>query len=163
MIEIDGLTDGQATTALLASEFWNREQGLLVYNIDTFVESGYMNSSQLKGDGFIPCFQGEGDHWSFVKTGSSFKVLEVKEKVRISQYCTLGAYYLKSCGLYEELYESYYNEPRQGSGGERYIAPLYDYLLKRGGEIFISDVPEEHVYVLGTPQELEVFINQYII
>ena len=109
VIVLDYLTDGQATTAMKAAQFWNRDNALLIYNIDTYVEAGEMNSAELKGDGFIPCFQAEGDHWSFVRLDESGKVVEIKEKQRISNYCTLGAYYFKTCGLYEDLYNEYYS------------------------------------------------------
>ncbi len=161
VILLDYLTDGQATTARLASKYWNPENALLIYNIDTYVEAGEMNSGELKGDGFIPCFQAEGDHWSFVRLDDSGRVAEIKEKERISDYCTLGAYYFKTCALYEELYNEYYVTPENAShklvNGEKYVAPLYDYLLSKGGEIYISDISPEKVHVLGTPEELEEF------
>ena len=159
IIVIDYLTDGQATTALLASKYWNPNSAILIYNIDTYVEPGQMTYSELKGDGFIPCFEGEGDHWSFVRLDVSGRVVEIKEKKRISQYSTLGAYYFKSCRLYEQLYTEYYNKGLNSLNGERFVAPLYDYLLSKGGEVFISNVPKEKVHVLGTPFELETFLN----
>ncbi len=154
------LTDGQATTAKLASQYWDKEHALLIYNIDTYVEAGEMHSEELRGDGFIPCFQAEGDHWSFVRLDDAGKVVEIKEKQRISNYCTLGAYYFKTCQLYEELYDEYYSQNRELVNGEKYVAPLYDYLLSKGGEIFISDIDPKRVHVLGTPEELEVFIQE---
>lgn len=42
--------------------------------------------------------------------------------------------------------------------GEKYVAPLYDYLLSKGGEIYISDINPEKVHVLGTPEELSEFM-----
>lgn len=159
VILLEYLTDGQATTAKLASEYWEPEHALLIYNIDTYVEAGEMNSSELKGDGFIPCFQGKGDHWSFVRLNDSGKVVEIREKKRISKYCTLGAYYFKTCALYEQLYEEYYGQPRELVNGEKYVAPLYDYLLSQGGEIYISDIEPQKVHVLGTPEELNIFIS----
>ena len=42
---------------------------------------------------------------------------------------------------------------------EKYVAPLYNYLLSKGGEIYISDVNPKKVHVLGTPKELEEFIR----
>ncbi len=160
VILLDYLTDGQATTATLASRYWNEDHGLLIYNIDTYVEAGAMNSAELRGDGFIPCFKAEGDHWSFVRLDAQGKVAEIKEKVRISDNCTLGAYYFRSCGLYKKLYDEYYRENENRVNGEKYVAPLYDYLLARGGEIYISDVAPEKVHVLGTPEELESFLRE---
>ena len=160
IILLDYLTDGQATTALLANQYWNQENGLLIYNIDTYVEPGAMNSRALRGDGFIPCFTAAGDHWSFVRLDETGKVVEIKEKIRISDHCTLGAYYFKTCKLYEELYKEFYRQQQHSVKGERYVAPLYDYLLQKGGKIYISDVPAEKVHVLGTPEELAQFLSE---
>lgn len=159
LILLDYLTDGQATTATLAEKYWNKEHALLIYNIDTYVEPGQMNSEELKGDGFIPCFKAEGDHWSFVRLDEQERVVEIKEKQRISDHCTLGAYYFKTCGLYKKLYDEYYSEEKNLIKGEKYVAPLYDYLLSKGGEIYISDIAPERVHVLGTPEELQYFLE----
>ena len=161
IILLDELTDGQATTAMLAGRYWDREHSLLIYNIDTYVEPGEMNSAELKGDGFIPCFRAEGNHWSFVRLDDEGRVAEIKEKKRISDHCTLGAYYFRTCGLYEDLYNEYYRRGKASElvNGEKYVAPLYDYLLTKGGEIYISDIEPEKVHVLGTPEELNVFLN----
>ena len=160
VILLDYLTDGQATTAMLAEKYWNPEHGLLIYNIDTYVEAGQMNSAELKGDGFIPCFQAEGNHWSFVRLDDEGRVVEIKEKKRISNYCTLGAYYFRSCSLYRDLYEEYYSGTQELVNGEKYVAPLYDYLLTKGGEIYISDIDPRFVHVLGTPEELKAFLDK---
>lgn len=160
LILLDYLTDGQATTALLAEKYWEPMNSLLIYNIDTYVEAGEMNSSMLKGDGFIPCFQAEGNHWSFVRLDESGKVVEIKEKQRISNHCTLGAYYFKSCDLYKRLYNDYYGNNPELVNGEKYVAPLYDHLLTLGGKIYITDIKPDKVHVLGTPQELQVFLDE---
>ena len=130
IIILDYLTDGQATTAIMAEKYWNPDHSLLIYNIDTYVEPGEMNSGELKGDGFIPCFSAEGDHWSFVKLDDNGEVVEIKEKKRISDHCTLGAYYFRTCQLYKDLYRDYYgSNTNELVNGEKYVAPLYNYLL----------------------------------
>ena len=159
IVEIDYLTDGQATTAMLALPFCSEDKSIMIYNIDTYVEAGEMNSAQLRGDGFIPCFQADGDHWSFVRLDEKGKVVEIKEKKRISNHCTLGAYYFRTCALYENLYNEFYGHDCELVNGEKYVAPLYDHLLSKGGEIYISDINPNKVHVLGTPEELEAFIN----
>lgn len=159
VVLLEYLTDGQAATAMLAEKYWNREHGLLIYNIDTYVEEGEMNSRQLCGDGFIPCFRAAGSHWSFVKTDDTGRAVEVKEKERISEHCTIGAYYFRSCQLYADLYHDYYDKNMNLVNGEKYVAPLYNHLLSRNGEIYISDINPQKVHVLGTPEELEAFIQ----
>lgn len=159
VIELDHMTDGQATTAMLASDIWNKNDELLIYNIDTYVEAFEMKKEDISGDGFIPCFKAEGDHWSFVELGSDGNAIQVREKVRISDNCTLGAYYFRSCKLYEELYDSYYNAGAALDAGERYVAPLYNYMIEKGMKVRICDVNPAKVHVLGTPEELNVFLE----
>lgn len=159
VVEIDKLTDGQATTAMLAAPYWDKNSGLMIYNIDTYVEAGEMKTEEIAGDGFVPCFHADGDHWSFVKLDEAGKAVEVREKVRISDNCTLGAYYFRTCGLYEELYTEYYSSEEKLEKGEKYVAPLYNYMISKGQEVRISIVNFDKVHVLGTPEELEVFKN----
>ena len=160
LIEIDAPTDGQATTAYLAREKWDRKDGLYIYNIDTYVEPFNMTPDEIRGEGFIPCFSAPGDHWSFVRLegeGINGKAIEVREKTRISDNCTLGAYYFSSCGLYEEIYNECYSEGKNLEKGEKYVAPMYNQMIRMGMEVYISMVPSERVHVLGTPGELIQF------
>lgn len=159
IIEIDHVTKGQAETVMKAKACWDRNESLFIYNIDTYIEGNEMNSSQLKGDGFIPCFKGAGDHWSFVRLDDTGIAVEVREKKRISEYCSVGAYYFCSAKLFEELYTELYMNQQYLEAGEQYVAPVYNLLLNRGGKVFISDIPVDKVHILGTPEEVELFKN----
>jgi len=121
------------------------------------VKPGAMRREDIRGDGFIPCFLGKGDHWSFVKLNAAGRAVEVREKQRISEYCTLGAYYFNTAALFEKLYHEFFALPGSGEKGERYIAPMYNFLIKKGGAVYISLVNESDVFVLGTPGELDYF------
>lgn len=92
------------------------------------------------GDGHIPCFHAEGDHWSFAKLDNDGKVIEVREKMRISDNCTLGAYYFSSAKLYKDLYQEYYVDDSHMEKNEKYIAPLYNYMIEKGMDVTISIV-----------------------
>lgn len=161
--EIDFHTSGQAETAALAEPYWDEHDSLLIYNIDTYVEAGAICDEQFHGDGFIPCFSAPGNHWSFARTDRMGKVVEVREKMRISNHCTIGAYYFRAAQLYMKLYREYYlsgNRPLEA--GERYVAPLYNWLIcEKKGDVYISDIPPERVHVLGTPEELDDFRRNY--
>lgn len=161
IVELDYLTDGQATTAMLAADVWDKQDSLMIYNIDTYVEAGQMKTEQICGDGFIPCFHADGDHWSFAKLDENGRVVEVREKSRISDNCTLGAYYFKTCGLYEQLYNEYYTSDEKLEKGEKYVAPLYNYMIQKGMDVRISIVDFDKVHVLGTPEELDYFKENF--
>ena len=161
VVEIDYLTDGQATTCMLAMPYCEKDASILIYNIDTYVEPYEMKYSDLSGDGHIPCFHAEGEHWSFVRLDEKGrKAAEVREKRRISDNCTLGAYYFSSAGLYQKLYEEYYTDNSNLERNEKYIAPLYNLMIEKGMKVTISIIPAGKVHVLGTPEELQMFMKK---
>ena len=160
--EIDYLTDGQATTAYLAKDLIKNENDpIIIYNIDTYVEPSALKLEDIRGDGWIPCFNGKGDHWSFCKTKSWIgedniedldRVVEVAEKKRISPNCSIGLYYFSSFRIYENLYQIY-----KTNNTEKYIMPMYQYMLEHERPIYITSIPEDKVHCLGTPDELKEY------
>lgn len=160
VVEIDGLTDGQATTALLGATTASRESSpLFVYNIDTFVHPDNLAPEDVRGDGWIPCFKGLGDGWSFAKVDADYRVTEIREKERISDWATVGLYGFSSVGVYCDLYREFFSDGQGLAKGERYIAPMYNRLLERGRPIYIQPLPSSAVIPLGTPVELEQFLS----
>ena len=43
---------------------------------------------------------------------------------------------------------------------EKYIAPLYNFMIEKGMTVTISIVDAGKVHVLGTPEELQVFLKE---
>lgn len=158
IIELEKMTDGQATTAMLAMPYCDENESIMIYNIDTYVEPYEMKYEDIVGDGYIPCFHADGDHWSFVKLDENNEnVVEIREKERISDNCTIGAYYFASAGMYKKIYNEYYGNNENIEKNEKYIAPLYNYMIKQGLKVNISIIDNKKVHVLGTPEELEKF------
>lgn len=156
IFSVDRLTDGQATTALLAgAALSGRAAPVAIYNIDTYVEPEFLSPGDARGDGWTPCFPGEGEAWSFARLGPSGLVEEFAEKRRISPHATVGLYWFRSFALYEECYHAHFEAiPRDG---ERYIAPMYNTLISRRGRVSLTEIPLSAVHPLGTPAEVEVF------
>ena len=157
IIQLDEPTDGQATSALLAKPAIRYPAGpVLIYNIDTYVEPNYLDPSEMWGDGWIPCFAGEGDSWSFVRVGDDGDAIEVREKERISPHASIGLYGFASLESYASVYEAHFANTA-GLRAERYIAPMYNRLIGDGKRVHISTIPRQAVHPLGTPAEVERF------
>lgn len=157
VIEVEGTTDGQATTVVRAQDHVVVDDPLLVYNIDTHVRPHALDASKVRGDGWIPCFPGVGNAWSFALADEDGRVSAVREKERISDDATIGLYWFSSFALYVETYEA---AVASGSGlakGERYIAPLYNDLIASGRPVYLDRLPSEAVVPLGTPADVERF------
>lgn len=160
---LEEITDGQATTAYLANEFMEAEEECIVYNIDTYVKPNEILKSHINSefDGFIPVIEAEGEHWSFVKVDSNEKVIDIAEKVPISNLATIGFYYFKKWKVYKEIY----NENKQSilkESKEVYIAPMYKQMINKNMNIGIKILNVNSVKILGTPEEIKLFDPEYL-
>ena len=50
IVELDHMTDGQATTCMLAIPYCDENSSIMVYNIDTYVEPNEMKYEDISGD-----------------------------------------------------------------------------------------------------------------
>lgn len=162
ILEIDGFTDGQASTAMYAEKcIRDYNEPVAVYNIDTYVDPQYLKPDMIHGEGWIPCFPGPGEHWSFARLDKNGKVTELKEKQRVSPHATIGFYWFKSFDIYKNAYQSYYTNPQHLEKGEKYIAPLYNQMITDGLDVYIEKIPLFFVHGLGTPLEVTAFAEQH--
>lgn len=161
IVELEQVTDGQATSAYLSHELWRPDEPLLIYNIDTYVNPRALCPANIRAgsDGWVPCVQVSGEHWSFVKLGEDGWAVDLAEKRRISEFASIGLYWFARAGRYVQAYERFFADPGNLVRGERYIAPLYRQLLREGGKVSITDLPQSDVHVLGTPAELASFLQ----
>lgn len=159
VIELDRTTDGQATTALRAGPAIDDPGApFLVYNIDTHVRPGAMRAQDAEGDGWIPCFPGQGSGWSFAAVGPDGEVTDVREKQRVSPHATVGLYWFSSFARYAAVYTSHYGTAGgTNAAGERYIAPMYNSLIASGASVRIALLASGDVVPLGTPAEVDAF------
>ena len=150
-------TDGQLTSMLLGLKFilknettwFNLNEPLIIYNGDTIRKLSF---NYHNFDGYIEVFKAKGEHWSF--TDRLGIVSLITEKKKISDFCSSGFYGFKTINLFIK-YSEYYNFQ-----GEKYIAPLYNELIKNN--LFVASFYSElECFVLcGTPEEYELSIKK---
>lgn len=160
-LELDEPTDGQATTALLLAEASAPGLPFAIFNIDTFVAPGAMGPALVPDgcDGWVPCFPGPGDGWSFARLGEDGRVAEMREKIRVSPHATTGLYWFRTARLYADSYARYYGQGGREERGERYVAPLYNQLIADGCDVRIADLALDDIGMLGTPSQVEAFMR----
>jgi len=161
-IEIDYKTDGQATTAyLVTSKYYQNDERLIIYNIDTIIDSEALGSVMPMGDGWIPIVKTIGAHWSFVEIDvhDNYRVTRIEEKNPISNLATVGLYYFATVELFNKLYSVTY--PFNSKIREKYVSALYSTAIKRGLDIFSRELPLDKFYPAGTPEELDRLLIEY--
>jgi hypothetical protein len=164
IVELDSITDGQATSAYLSRDLWDLDGSLLIYNIDTYLlaESIKPEDIRAESDGWIPCFPASGDHWSFVRLDKQGWADLVVEKNRVSDHASVGLYWFRVSNDYSEAYEVFFANKDNLVKGEKYVAPLYQHFIESRKKISISELPTTSVHVLGTPNELKEFLSKKV-
>jgi UDP-N-acetylglucosamine diphosphorylase / glucose-1-phosphate thymidylyltransferase / UDP-N-acetylgalactosamine diphosphorylase / glucosamine-1-phosphate N-acetyltransferase / galactosamine-1-phosphate N-acetyltransferase len=161
IIPLREITEGQACTVLKADGLIDNDEPLLIYNADTFCRtslSGRLPALPANVGGLLGVFRAPGDKWSFARTDDHGRVLEVAEKRRISDWASTGLYYFRRGREFVQHARRMIAE-NERSGGEFYVAPIYNRMIAAGVEIVID--PAEEVWVLGTPEDLRHFNDHY--
>lgn len=162
IIQIEGVTEGACCTTLLAKEFINNDNPLLIANSDQFVEweSGEffhsMNAPNV--DGGILTFESIHPKWSYVKLDEQGNVCDLKEKEVISNIATVGVYYYSKGNEYVKYAEKMINNNIRVKG-EFYVAPVYNEYIKDNKKIKIYNI--EKMWGLGTPEDMNYFLENY--
>ena len=162
VIITDGLTKGAACSILLAKEFIDNDEHLVLANSDQFMEwdSNQFMYSMIADeiDAGICTFKNTHPKWSFAKLNEDGFVSQVAEKDPISDNATTGIYYWKHGSDFVKYSEQMIkNDVRVN--GEFYTCPVFNEAIQDDKKIKIF--PIQRMYGLGIPEDLEYFLNHY--
>lgn len=159
-VELDGLTEGAASTALFAKLMIDEDSPLVICNSDQLVEWDSKEFLRYAGDnnldGCIAVFESDEPRWSYAKTSDDGTVTEVAEKQVISNLATVGIYYWKKGSDFVKYAEQMI-EKNLRVNGEFYVCPVYNEAIADGLKIGVYKVDAMHG--LGTPEDLEAYLN----
>ena len=162
IIIVDKLTEGAACTTLLAENYIDNDNPLIIANSDQFMEWNpvdfYYKMIETKADGGILTFRSTHPKWSYVKLNSSNNVIELKEKDVISDIATTGVYYYRKGSEYVK-YAKQMIEKNIRVKNEFYVAPVYNEYILDNKKIKTYDV--DKMWGIGVPEDLEYFIKNY--
>lgn len=161
IVQVDGMTEGAACTTLLAKEFINNDEPLLLANSDQWIDwdsNQFMYSMSADAiDGGILTFSSTNCKWSFAKLDDDGFVCEVAEKKVISDLATCGAYYFRKGSDYVKYAEQMI-EKNIRTNGEFYVCPVFNEAIADGKKIKAFNI--ETMFGLGTPEDLERFLER---
>lgn len=153
---LDGETQGQAETVYLAIKDLI-DQPMYIFNIDSKILNFKKYAQAESVDGYLEVFEGEGEHWSFVRPGDNQQVLETTEKVRISNLCSNGLYYFRSSQSFIEYFLKF---KQKNVKNELYIAPLYNLYIQDEKIIHYIINPLDNIAFCGVPDEYYAVVKQ---
>lgn len=162
IVQINYLTEGAACTTLLAKEFINNDNHLLIANSDQFLEwdsNRFYYSVEDSGvDGGILTFYNTHPKWSYVKLDENGYVTDVAEKKPISTDATVGIYYWNKGSEYVKYAEQMISKNIRVNN-EFYVAPIYNEAFLDNKRVKIY--PIDKMWGLGTPEDLNYFVENY--
>lgn len=159
---IDNLTEGAACTVLHAHRLINNDVPLLIANSDQIVDiniTDYINDSNARNlDGSVLCFQDDDTKWSYAKIDDNGYIVEIKEKVVISEHATVGIYYFAKGRIFvENAIDMFVRNERVNN--EFYVAPVYNYAISKGDKFGIYSIDMSQMHGTGTPEDLDKYIE----
>jgi len=162
IVEVDGITEGAACTTLLAKEFIDNDDPLVMANSDQFVQwdsNEFMYKMiEQKVDGGILTFTATHPKWSFVKVNEYGYVTEVAEKNPISDIATVGIYYWSKGRDYVKYAEQMIDKNIR-TNNEFYTCPTFNEAIGDGKKIKTFNI--EKMWGLGTPEDLKYFLEAH--
>lgn len=159
IIGLDGVTDGQLSTVLAAKPFIDTQEDVLVVSSDTIIASDLHLDILRKPQGcrgLISVANMPGAHWSFAKTDDQGRVVEVAEKVRISDHASTGMYYFSHGSDLVSLGEQMIQN-NERTKGEFYVIPVYQKLIDQGLHVGITQA--HAMWDMGTPDALGEYLK----
>jgi dTDP-glucose pyrophosphorylase len=160
IVPVAQVTEGAACTVLLAREFIDNDEELLLANSDQLVDwdpPAFVDDMRSKNaDGGILTFYATESKWSFAKVDPrTGLVLEVAEKNPISTNATVGIYYYKTGRSFVAGAEQMIGKNIR-TNNEFYVCPIYNELIEAGLKVY--NYPVSEMWGVGTPEDLAKYL-----
>jgi dTDP-glucose pyrophosphorylase len=162
IVQVDGITEGAACSTLLAKEFINNNNPLVIANSDQFIE---WNSNECMYaftadsiDAGILTFEAHHPKWSYARIGDDGFVAEVAEKKVISNNATVGVYYWNKGSEYVKYAEQMIDKNIRVNN-EFYVCPVFNEAIQDGKKIRVKQI--NRMWGIGTPEDLHYFLDHY--
>jgi dTDP-glucose pyrophosphorylase len=162
IVPVKSVTEGAACTVLLAREFINSENPLMIANSDQIVDLNidiYLAAGAGPGvRGLIMTFWSDHAKWSYCRLRPDGTVGEVIEKQVVSNEATVGIYNFQHGRDYVRAADAMIAANLRVNN-EFYVAPTYNQLIAEGARIVTMKTGREYdgMYGLGIPEDLEIF------
>lgn len=169
VIKIDTPTNGSATTCLLAEQYINNEEPLLVTNCDQYLAwspiefLAFVNQKNL--DGCVSIYDhgdirvGEKSPYCFVDIDKNGVITKFCEKFAISKHSMNGIHYWKKGEHFVSSCKKMI-EDKVMVNGELYLSNSFNYLINEGKTILPFFMGNGEYLSLGTPEEVQKNIHK---
>ena len=160
-IEIDYLTEGPASSALLFEQQINNDEELIIANCDQIMEwdANLFLMNVRCYDGAMVTYHETTDKNSYARIDSQGHVVEVREKQVISNISLNGIHYWKKGSSFVSSAHAMIAADDRAPNGEFYVGPTYNYMIQENLTVGIYHIPNQMHHPVGVPEDLERFLQ----
>ena len=159
---LDCNTRGAAETINIAINHLDEKRNLpvLCFDSDNFYKCDII--SKWKGENCVFTFEdyNENPIYSYVSVDNENKILDIKEKEKISNNACTGAYGFRSINELER-YTSKIIKENKTQKSEFYTSGIISEMISDGFDFFNKIIENDKYICLGTPIQLKLFYNNY--
>jgi len=163
IIEVDYLTDGPASSVMLAKEFINNDEELIVANCDQIMwwdaETVIKQIRVMDYDGVVVTYHETTPKNSYARINRKGYVTKMAEKQVISNVSLNGIHYWKKGKYFVESTESMV-EKNIRFNNEFYVSLTYNQMIEKGLKVGIYHIPNEFHNAVGTPDDLNRYFEK---
>lgn len=158
-----GPTRGSACSCLLAMDYFNAEEELVIMGGDQFVicdlQAVVDSFREENLDGGVITFKDIHPRWSYVKIDSNGYIVEAAEKRPISNCATTGFYYFRKTSDFVESAFSMISKDASVDG-KYYVCPVYNEMVLQQKKIRGYKINKENYFNFNHMKGIELF-EQY--
>jgi len=162
IIKLRADTQGALCSVLLAIEFIDNDQPLLICNADQIFDQGIANyierftASDL--DAACLTFSSVHPRWSYVKENNEGLVIEATEKRPISKHAIAGVYlYKKGADFVQNAMASIKHD--SSVDGKYFIAPVFNAYVLSGKKVGHYSLSNDQYHSFYSPQKIEEYTS----
>ncbi len=165
IIEVSQVTEGAACTVLLAKDFINNQDQLMIANCDQYIDvniNEYLATlNDPLADGLIMTMKANDNKWSFIKLNERNEITLVVEKEVVSDEATVGIYNYQRGSDFVIAAEKMIAKNLRVNN-EFYVAPAYNEMLEDRKSIKYFNIGSlgKGMYGLGTPEDLKIYLKK---
>lgn len=164
IVPVRGKTAGAVCTALLATEYIDNEEELVIVSIDDYIDSDIheilKEFSNNSADVGIVCFSSVHPRYSFAKKDENDVICQITEKKPVSKDALASFYYFKHG---KDFVFAAQEEIRKDSriNDVFYISQAINELILQQKKIIMKKIPNEKFHSFKTERQLAAYIANY--
>lgn len=165
IVSVPNATSGAVCTAMLAVEYIDKAEPLLIINGDIVIQTPLKPAIESfesgDADGGAVTFRSVHPRWSYVKCDEMGNIIEAAEKRPISQMATAGVYYYKKGSDFVSAAKELIKKDAQ-TEGKFYICPVFNEMILKQKKLRIFEIESKFYFSLSTSKGVEAYQKMLI-